>query len=248
MPFDLTMYSVGGTSFKTMYQYVVYTCRNYGGNTAFKWVWTVRHSGPTTGVPGGGAGNDLPSVPSAQIVAGKPVPNYCNQLTPNTQCGAVGNDVYGLAASVTTYPIGRDNKELCNITASENRCCAPWNKIENYWPGSSYVDWICIEGYNLYQRGPATPTSADTGASTGDDLRNKLSLNAGYFNRKFFTFSDIVDTIYKKVTGIDINFQNALEGPSVVTKPIMVLAGTRDFGLTKGLFVYLISVLFRINI
>ncbi len=228
--------SVGGGNFKTMYRYVVDTCRNSGGNTAFKWVWTVKHSAPTTGVPGGGEGNDLPSVPSAKLGAGKYFPNYCSS---NSHCDGSSNDVYGIAAVGTTYPIPRGDKEVCNT--ADSRCYAPWNKIEKYWPGSSYVDWICIEGYNLYLRGPTNPTREDTDPTplTGDDLRNSVSTNAGYFNRQYFSFGGIVDSIYKKVTGIDGTFQNALEGPSVVTKPIMVLTGTRDFGNTKCEFMNL---------
>jgi len=30
----------------------------------------------------------------------------------------------------------------------------PWNRIENYWPGDGYVDWIGLDAYNWYPRDP----------------------------------------------------------------------------------------------
>jgi hypothetical protein len=37
---------------------------------------------------------------------------------------------------------------------STDRSEEPWNNIENYWPGSDYVDWIGLDGYNFYPKDP----------------------------------------------------------------------------------------------
>jgi beta-mannanase len=29
-----------------------------------------------------------------------------------------------------------------------------WNNVSNYWPGSDYVDWIGLDGYNFYPKDP----------------------------------------------------------------------------------------------
>ena len=30
----------------------------------------------------------------------------------------------------------------------------PWNHVSHYWPGSDYVDWIGLDGYNFYPQDP----------------------------------------------------------------------------------------------
>ncbi|WP_430936633.1 glycoside hydrolase family 26 protein [Saccharicrinis sp. 156] len=37
---------------------------------------------------------------------------------------------------------------------SADLSCEAWNDIENYWPGSEYVDWIGLDGYNFYPKDP----------------------------------------------------------------------------------------------
>jgi beta-mannanase len=33
---------------------------------------------------------------------------------------------------------------------------AAWNRMERYYPGDSYVDWVGVSGYNFYRESPAT--------------------------------------------------------------------------------------------
>jgi beta-mannanase len=33
---------------------------------------------------------------------------------------------------------------------------ASWNRMERYYPGDGYVDWVGVSGYNFYQESPAT--------------------------------------------------------------------------------------------
>ncbi len=37
---------------------------------------------------------------------------------------------------------------------STDRLEEPWNDVSNYWPGSDYVDWIGLDGYNFYPQDP----------------------------------------------------------------------------------------------
>jgi hypothetical protein len=52
--------------------------------------------------------------------------------------------------------VGADNVKWLWVPhgPSTDRSEEPWNKVENYWPGDDYVDWIGLDGYNFYPVDP----------------------------------------------------------------------------------------------
>jgi beta-mannanase len=68
----------------------------------------------------------------------------------------------------------RDERELVRLDA-------PWNAIENYYPGDAYVDWTCADGYNW-------------GTS-------QTIANAGWVSH-WQTFDELFATTYQRITAI----------------------------------------------
>jgi hypothetical protein len=52
--------------------------------------------------------------------------------------------------------LGADNAEWIWAPhgPSIDRTTEAWNDVKNYWPGTAYVDWIGLDGYNFYPKDP----------------------------------------------------------------------------------------------